>query len=197
MAEGAIGMTTESAAPQVHDDGAARHLVTGMGMPDIALPSSRGETVNLHTRRGAAVVYVYPWTGRPGVADPPGWDDIPGAHGSTPETEGFRDYYLKFRAQRIEVFGLSGQASEHHAELIGRLAVPFPLLSDAAFAFKEALALPTFEAGGMPYLKRLTLFVRDGRIGHVFYPIERPTSHAREVLDWLDQMRRAIADPRD
>jgi len=49
----------------------------------------------------------------------------------------------------------------------------------------------------MPYLKRLTLFVRDGRIGHVFYPIERPTSHAREVLDWLDQMRRAIADPRD
>jgi peroxiredoxin len=197
MAEGAIGMTTESAAPQVHDDGAARHLVTGMAMPDIALPSSRGETVNLHTRRGAAVVYVYPWTGRPGVADPPGWDDIPGAHGSTPEAEGFRDYYLKFRAQRIEVFGLSAQTSEHHAELIGRLAVPFPLLSDAAFAFKEALALPTFEAGGMPYLKRLTLFVRDGRIGHVFYPIERPTSHAREVLDWLDQMRRAIADPRD
>ena len=196
MAEGAAGMTTESAPPLVHDDGAARHLITGMELPNIALPSSRGETVNLHTRRGAAVVFVYPWTGRPGVADPPGWDDIPGAHGSTPETEGFRDYYLKFRAQRIEVFGLSSQSSEHHAELIARLAVPFPLLSDDGFPFREALGLPTFEAGGMPYLKRLTLFVRDGRIGHVFYPIERPTSHAREVLDWLDQMRRAIADPR-
>ncbi len=193
MAEGAAGMTTDS-APLVHDDGAARHLVTGMALPDIALPSSRGETVNLQHAPGAAVVFVYPWTGRPGVADPPGWDDIPGAHGSTPETEGFRDHYLRFRAQRIEVFGLSGQSSEHHAELIAGSAVPFPLLSDAGFAFKEALALPTFEAGGMPYLKRLTLFVRDGRIAHVFYPSSARRRHAREVLDWLDQMRRAIAD---
>ena len=193
MAESAAGMTTGSALPALHDDGAARHLVNGLELPDIALPSSRGETVNLSTRRGAAVVYVYPWTGRPGVADPPGWDDIPGAHGSTPETEGFRDHYLKFRAQRIEVFGLSSQSGEHHGELIARLAVPFPLLSDASFAFKQALNLPTFDAGGTPYLKRLTLFVRDGRIAHAFYPVERPAAHAREVLDWLDEKRRAIA----
>ena len=139
MAEGAAGMTTGSALPAPNDDGAARHLVNGLELPDIALPSSRGEMVNLGTRRGAAVVYVYPWTGRPGIADPPGWDDIPGAHGSTPETEGFRDHYLKFRAQRIEVFGLSSQSAEHHGELIARLAVPFPLLSDASFAFKQAL----------------------------------------------------------
>ena len=193
MAESAAGMTTGSALPALHDDGAARHLVTGLELPDIALPSSRGELVNLSTRRGAAVVYVYPWTGRPGVADPPGWDDIPGAHGSTPETEGFRDQYLKFRAQRIEVFGLSSQSAAHHGELIARLAVPFPLLSDASFAFKQALSLPTFDAGGTPYLKRLTLFVRDGRIAHAFYPVERPGEHAREVLDWLDEKRRAIA----
>jgi len=186
-------MTTERALPALDDDGAARHLVSGLELPDVTLQSSRGETVNLSTRKGAAVVYVYPWTGRPGVADPPGWDDIPGAHGSTPEAEGFRDHYLKFRAQRIEVFGLSSQSGEHHGELITRLAVPFPLLSDASFAFKEALNLPTFDAGGTPYLKRLTLFVRDGRIAHVFYPVERPAAHAREVLDWLDEKRRAIA----
>ena len=193
MAESAAGMTTERALPALDDDGAARHLVNGLELPDVALQSSRGETVNLSTRKGAAVVYVYPWTGRPGVADPPGWDDIPGAHGSTPETEGFRDHYLKFRAQRIEVFGLSSQSGEHHGELITRLAVPFSLLSDASFAFKEALNLPTFDAGGTPYLKRLTLFVRDGRIAHAFYPVERPGEHAREVLDWLDEKRRAIA----
>ncbi len=193
MAENAPGMTTESALPALDDDGAARHLVTGLELPDLALPSSRGERVNLSTRKGAAVVYVYPWTGRPGVANPPGWDDIPGAHGSTPETEGFRDHYLKFRAQRIEVFGLSSQSGEHQGELISRLAVPFPLLSDASFAFKEALNLPTFDAGGTLYLKRLTLFVRDGRIAHTFYPVERPAAHARDVLDWLDEKRRAIA----
>ncbi len=198
MAEGAIGMTTESAAPQVHDDGAARHLVTGKELPDIALPTSRGEMVNLSTRRGAAVVYVYPWTGRPGVADPPGWDDIPGAHGSTPETEGFRDYYLKFRAQRIEVFGLERpiERAPRRAHCAAWRCL-FRCSVTLGSPSRRRSGLPTFEAGGMPYLKRLTLFVRDGRIGHVFYPIERPTSHAREVLDWLDQMRRAIADPRD
>jgi peroxiredoxin len=194
MAESAPGMTTESAPQALVDDGAARHLVNGLELPDLALPTSRGELVNLSTRKGACVVYVYPWTGHPGVADPPGWDDIPGAHGSTPETEGFRDHYLRFRAQRIEVFGLSSQTTEHQGELIARLAVPFPLLSDAQFAFKEALGLPTFNAGGAPYFKRLTLFVRDGRLAHAFYPVERPSSHAREVLEWLDEKRRAIAN---
>lgn len=186
-------MTTDAKDAVLQDDGAARHLVPGLVLPDIALPSSRGGTVNLSARRGASVVYVYPWTGRPGFVDPPGWDDIPGAHGSTPETEGFRDYYLKFRAQRIEVFGVSGQSSEHHRELAARLAVPFALLSDERFRLRDALNLPTFTAGGAPYLKRLTLLIRDGRISHTFYPVERPASHAREVLDWLDEKRRAAA----
>ncbi|KAB2942834.1 MAG: peroxiredoxin [Hyphomicrobium sp.] len=185
-------MTTDG-TQTAQRDAAARHLVPGLALPDVALPSSRGGTVNLSTRKGASVVYIYPWTGRPGFTDPPGWDAIPGAHGSTPETEGFRDHYLKFRAQRIEVFGLSGQPGEHHRELIDRLAVPFPLLSDEHLKFKAALDLPTFEAGGVTYLERLTLLVRDGRITHTFYPVERPATHAREVLDWLDEKRRAIA----
>lgn len=188
-------MTTDTTRPAPLDDGAARHLAPGLEWPDVALPSSRGGTVDLRQRRGVSVVYVYPWTGRPGFSDPPGWDDIPGAHGSTPETEGFRDYYLKFRGQRIEVFGVSSQGSDHHRELISRLAVPFVLLSDERFELKEALKLPTFEAGGMPYLKRLTLLVRDGRISHTFYPVERPATHAREILDWLDEKRRGISAP--
>ena len=52
MAENAPGMTTESALPALDDDGAARHLVTGLELPDLALPSSRGERVNLSTPQG-------------------------------------------------------------------------------------------------------------------------------------------------
>lgn len=167
------------------DDGAARHLVAGLALPDMALAASIGGTVNLRTRRGTAIVYVYPWTGRPGVADPPGWDDIPGAHGSTPQTLGFRDRYRDFQTLEIEIFGLSTQSGEHHRELAARLKVPFPLLSDASFAFAKALGLPTFTAGGTPYLKRLTLFVRDGRIVRAFYPVHPPESHASEMLHWL------------
>ncbi len=178
-------MTAPRGVPPPADDGATRHLVSGLALPDMALPASIGGAVNLRTRPGTALVYVYPWTGRPGVADPPGWDDIPGAHGSTPQTLGFRDRYRDFQALDIEIFGLSTQSGEHQRELTARLKVPFPLLSDAAFAFANALSLPTFTAGAAPYLRRLTLLVRDGRIGHVFYPVLPPETHAGEVLDWL------------
>ena len=165
------------------DDGGAAHL-RGM-LPDIALASTLGDEVNLSKRAGAAIIYFYPWTGRPGLADPPGWDDIRGAHGSTPETEGFRDHYAGFGALGVEVLGVSTQSTAHQRELSDRLGIPFALLSDEEFRLQKALRLPTFDAGGRPYLKRLTLYVRDGRIGHVFYPVHPPETHAAEVLDWL------------
>jgi len=165
-------------------DGVA-HLRAGIELPDLTLPATVGAPVNLRTRRGLSVVYVYPWTGRPGVADPPGWDDIPGAHGSTPETVGFRDLYRRFRALGAEVFGLSGQSAEHQRELSMRLGVPFAILSDADFAFQAVLRLPTFAAGGAAYLRRLTLLVEDGRLRHVFHPVRAPEAHADEVLAWL------------
>jgi peroxiredoxin len=172
-----------------HDDGAARHLVAGLALPDVALASSSGGTVNLATRRGTAVLYVYPWTGRPGFPDPPNWDHIPGAHGSTPQTQAFRDRHADFKALGVEVFGLSAQSSEHHRELSARLNIPFALLSDQNFAFADALDLPRFDAGGVPYLKRLTLVIADGRIVWCFYPVHPPEGNAREVLDWLGERK--------
>ena len=166
------------------DDGGTAHLVPGTRLPDIALPSSAGGEVNLRGER-AAVVFIYPWTGRPGVADPPGWDDIPGAHGSTPESAGFRDAHDKFCDIGVSVFGVSGQDSEHHRELVSRLGLPFAILSDEQFRLQQALRLPTFEAGGRPYLKRLTLIVATGAIARTFYPVHPPETHAGEVLGWL------------
>lgn len=173
------------------DDGAAAHLAVGTALPDVELTSSLGGTVNLAKLAGPAVVYVYPWTGRPGISDPPGWDDIAGAHGSTPETEGFRDRYREFEARGVEVYGLSTQDTEHQRELSARLGLEFALLSDRQFAVHRALSLPTFDAGGTPYLKRLTLLVRAGRIEHVFYPVDPPAAHAAEILDWLSAQKPA------
>jgi peroxiredoxin len=166
------------------DDGGAAHL-RGAHLPGITLPSTLGGEVNLGTRPGAAIVYVYPWTGRPGLPDPPGWDDIAGAHGSTPETVGFRDRYVSFQSLAIEVFGVSTQSTAHHRELSDRLGLPFALLSDEEFRVQNGLRLPTVDAGGTRYLKRLTLYVCDGLIGHVFYPVHPPETHACEVLAWL------------
>lgn len=168
--------------PAPEDDGRARHLVRGMAVPDIALPATSGRGVSLARVPGWAVVFCYPWAGRAGVPNPPDWDIIPGAHGSTAEAEGFRDLHLGFAEMPAALFGLSGQATHDQQELVARLKLPYELLSDAAGEFRKVLNLPTFETGGETYMARLTLVLRDGRIDHVFYPVHPPHTHPREVL---------------
>jgi peroxiredoxin len=179
-------------AAVIADDGAVRHLRRGRRLPDIALPTTGGREVSLARLPGRSIVYCYPWTGRPGQPNPPGWDDIPGAHGSTPQTEGFRDLYAGFRQAGAEVFGLSTQPTSYQRELVERLAVPFEMISDEHFALQGALALPTFTTGGVTYLKRVTLGIRDGRIERVYYPIDEPKAHAREVCAWLGMIHRSL-----
>jgi peroxiredoxin len=171
--------------PAPPDDGAARHLVAGTPLPDIKLEATRGGPVSLATLKGPAVVFVYPWTGRPGLPNPPDWDNIPGAHGSTPEAEGFRDLHAAFAGRGVQVFGLSSQTTSHQRELTDRLALPFPVLSDAGFFVADALRLPTFETGGVRYLKRLTMIARDGVIERVVYPVHPPDTHADDVLAYI------------
>ena len=66
--------------PVPEDDGACNHL-RGVKVPSISLASTDGRTIDLSTRRGISIVFFYPMTGRPGVALPEGWDQIPGARG--------------------------------------------------------------------------------------------------------------------
>jgi peroxiredoxin len=167
------------------DDGGARHLKRGRRMPDVALPTTASRDVSFARLAGRAVVYCYPWTGRPGVANPRGWDEIPGAHGSTPQAEGFRDLHAGFTQVGAVVFGLSTQSTAYQAELVGRLQLPFEMVSDEGFALQQALGLPTFAIGCVRYLKRLTFMLRDGRIERVYYPVPAPAAHAREVCAWL------------
>ncbi|HYD15827.1 MAG TPA: peroxiredoxin, partial [Hyphomicrobium sp.] len=129
--------------------------------------------------------FIYPWTGRPGLPNPPHWDDIKGAHGSTPEAEGFRDAYESFGSAGLDVLGLSGQTAADQQEFAARMRLSFPILSDNAGALRQALRLPTFETGGVTYLKRLTLIVHDGQVERVIYPVHPPHTHARELLATL------------
>jgi peroxiredoxin len=181
-------MTGAAALP---DDGGAAHLRRGIRLPDVQLPTTAGREVNLAKLPGMTIVYCYPWTGRPGLANPPNWDDIPGAHGSTPEAEGFRDLHAGFLQVDAAVLGLSTQPTDYQRELVDRLGLPFELVSDEHFGLQQALQLPTFATGGVTYLKRLTLAVRGGRIERVYYPIPAPAAHAREVCAWLGMIDRS------
>jgi peroxiredoxin len=195
------GMTTPAAhdpnilppdLPEPADDGAADHL-PGMVMPPLALPATSGGPFRVDHVPGEfqrLIIYAYPMTGRPGVALPEGWDEIPGARGCTPESCGFRDHAAELGALGATVAGLSTQDTAYQREAAQRLRLPFPLLSDADGALTAALRLPTFMVEGRALLKRLTLVIRRGSSGtavieHVFYPVFPPDRHADEVLGWL------------
>jgi peroxiredoxin len=171
------------------DDGACAHLV-GRELPDLALPSTSGPGINLRHRPGWTVVYAYPLTGRPGVPLPAGWDAIPGARGCTPESCGFRDHHAEIRRLGAEVFGLSSQTTDYQREVHDRLHLPFDLLSDEAFAWADALSLPTFTVDSVRLLRRMTLVCRSGVIRHVFYPVFPPDRHAAEVVEYLSGLAR-------
>lgn len=174
-----------SKIPEPVDDGAARHL-PGREMPPVALPATDGGEVALAKLDGLTVLYAYPMTGRPGEELPEGWDMIPGARGCTPQACTFRDHFAELKALGADhLFGLSVQDQEYQREVAERLHLPFPLLSDHELRLASALALPTFEAAGIWLLKRLTLVIENGRIGHVFYPVFPPDRSAADVVEWL------------
>ena len=164
------------------DDGAAAHL-TGMRMPHVALEATDGSTTDLADVSGTVVVFAYPRTGKPGEPSlTPDWDQIPGARGCTPHTSGFRDHDDEFKALGVRVFGLSTQDRAYQQEMVERVGVQFPVLSDHDLALTEALNLPTFDVAGQTLLKRIAWIARDGVIERVFYPVFPPDANAAEVL---------------
>jgi peroxiredoxin len=171
--------------PAPQDDGAARHL-SGAKLPDLTLPATDGPPVNLSKLKGRTVVYIYPRTGVPGVDLPPGWNDIPGARGCTPQSCGFRDHFDELKRLGVaQLYGLSTQDSAYQQEAASRLHLPFAILSDGKMALTRALKLPTFTTSGMTLLKRMALVIDDGVITKAFYPVFPPDKNAAEVIAWL------------
>jgi len=157
----------------------------GIALPDADLPATTGKTINPHRLQGEVIIFCYTWTGRPGLPNPPHWDDIPGAHGSTPQAQAYAALHSRFARHGVRLFGLSLQSTEYQQEFALRNALPFSLLSDARRQFSGALQLPEFETGGVSYLSRLTLFASDGVIRHLRYPVPDPAEDAPAMLEWL------------
>jgi peroxiredoxin len=167
------------------DDGAAAHL-EGQLVPALSLPATSGEDIDLATAASRTlVVYCYPRTGRPGEPPPPGWDEIPGARGCTPQSCAFRDHFAELEELGANVVGLSAQPLSDQAEFAERVGLSYPVLSDPGLELARALRLPTFEAADMRLYRRLTFIARGERIVKVFYPVFPPDRNAADVIAWL------------
>ena len=180
-----VGAPDWSTIPAPQDDGATRHLV-GALVAQVPLQATTGGVVDVSSLHGRTVVYAYPRTGKPGVENPAGWDMIPGARGCTPQSCAFRDHFAELKALGVDrLFGLSTQDHAYQREAVERMHLPFAMLSDEGLALTRAMNLPIFETSGMTLLKRFTLIIDAGRVGHVFYPIFPPDRNASDVAAWL------------
>lgn len=170
--------------PIPQDDGSTDHL-KGLRLPTVSLKATNGTTINFGDIFSRLIIYCYPMTGQPNVALPDGWDQIPGARGCTPQSCSFRDHYQELQALGAEVVGLSVQTTEYQKEMVDRLHLPFPVVSDSDYQFQKALNMPTFIAAGMTLLKRVTLIANHGVIEAVHYPIFPSDSDPGWVIDHL------------
>jgi peroxiredoxin len=166
--------------PVPQDDGAARHL-DGTKLISMTLHATDTSLIDLSKNSGTTVVFIYPMSGVPGVELPPGWDDIPGARGCTPQACSYRDKYPEIKQYADNLFGLSVQSTEYQGELKRRVGLPYEILSDSDFKFANALQLPTFEVHGMKLLKRLTIIIINGEIVSHHYPV----FPSDEDVDWV------------
>ena len=173
--------------PVPEDDGAADHL-SGMTLPALALTvAGEGERFDLREAAtlGTLVAFVYPRTGTPGQPLVPGWDDIPGARGCTPQSCAFRDRHFALEGLGATVVGVSAMdPAEQHA-FAEREQLPYPLLNDGPLLLRDELGLPTFDVCGTTLYKRLPFVASAGRIDKVFYPVFPPDRNAAEVESWL------------
>ena len=179
--------------PQTMDDGAYAHLRVGMTVPEVRLPSTTGETVDVVSSADFTVLFLYPMTGTPGVALPRRWLQEPGAFGCTAESCSYRDHAAEIEAAGAAVHGVSTQTTAEQREFAERERIPYPLLSDADHDLVDALRLPLFAADGHPpRIKRATLVIdRERTLRQLMYPIPDPVANAAHALT---AVRRLAAD---
>jgi peroxiredoxin len=156
--------------------------LVGLPLPDMDLQANDGSWVNLARLSGTTTLFCYPFTGRPGHPNPPGWDNILGAHGSTPQALAFSKIYSQFENLHVKVFGLSFLSTEWQHDFASLNHLAFPLLSDESQDFSKALQLETFVAGPAKYLSRRSMIIENGTIRHDMFPVVRPEENALDML---------------
>ncbi|MER5487319.1 winged helix-turn-helix transcriptional regulator [Streptomyces sp. NPDC002812] len=169
LGEGEMTATTHEASRE-----AVRvHALRGTRLPELTLPDRFGELRDPVADTPFTVLYCFPGAFARSESYPPGWAGIPGARGCTLESCTYRDQLAEFTAAGATVHGVSTQRPDEQREFAEAEGLRFPLLSDAELGLVTALRLPTFRAGGISRLKRLTLVVdRDRTVREVFYPIQ-------------------------
>jgi DNA-binding HxlR family transcriptional regulator/peroxiredoxin len=142
----------------------------GARVPDgLALPSTRGEPLDVVGDAAWTVLFTYPATGGGKGTE---WSRIPGTMGCTLENRLFRDAWPDFTQAGAVVHGVSTQLPDEQAAFAAAEGIPFPLLSDVDLELTAALRLPTFRGAQQLRHKRAVLVIDAERVvRHCIYPV--------------------------
>ncbi|MEU5090056.1 winged helix-turn-helix transcriptional regulator [Streptomyces sp. NPDC021356] len=187
MGDGALSATSTTDSAETR----RVHALVGRGLPPLELAGPGGVPVDpVSADRAWTVLYCFPGAYAPGGHDyPPGWGGIPGTRGCTLESCTYRDRMADFAERDARVHGVSTQRPDQLAAFAEHERIAFPLLSDADLQLAAALRLPTFRAGGVDRLKRLTLVLDSSRtVRGVLYPLDDPAGSVDDALALVDSL---------
>ncbi|MFE7466283.1 winged helix-turn-helix transcriptional regulator [Streptomyces sp. NPDC057499] len=174
---------TMATAAESSKEAARVHALAGTRLPELLLPDHDGALRDPVADTPGTVLYFFPGAYARRDAYPPGWSGIPGARGCTLESCTYRDQLDEFTAAGATVHGISTQRPDEQRDFSRAEQLRFPLLSDAELELTAALRLPTFRAGGVSRLKRLTLVVdRERTVREVLYPVTDIEESVRAAL---------------
>ncbi|MFB6817290.1 winged helix-turn-helix transcriptional regulator [Streptomyces sp. NPDC056347] len=174
---------TMATAAESSKEAARVHALAGTRLPELRLPDHDGTLRDPVADTPGTVLYFFPGAYARRDAYPPGWSGIPGARGCTLESCTYRDQLAEFTAAGATVHGISTQRPDEQRDFSRAEQLRFPLLSDAELELTAALRLPTFRAGGVSRLKRLTLVVdRERTVREVLYPVTDIEESVRAAL---------------
>ena len=142
--------------------------------PEFELPDQYGDVHKLSDYRCKKVIlYFYPKDNTPGC---------------TTEACNFRDNYALFRANGLQILGVSADSVKSHKAFQEKYSLPFLLLADSDHAVSEAYGVWALKKMmGREYFGIVrTTFVIDeeGKIIGVYEKV-KPEEHAQEIIQDL------------
>jgi peroxiredoxin Q/BCP len=139
-------------------------LDVGDTAPAVSADNQEGDTVRLDFS-DPTVLYFYPK------------DDSPGC---SVETEQFNAELETYHDAGVDVFGVSTDSVESHADFHAKYDLEFDLLADTDADLAAAFGVDTADGTA----DRVTFVLDEGEVKEVYSGVE-PDGHAREVLEDL------------
>lgn len=157
-------------------------LKEGDPAPNFKVTADDGTTVSLGDYRGHnLILYFYPKAN---------------TSGCTHESVEFRDALKEFKALNAAVVGCSGDSVEDQTKFKTRYSLNFPLLADTEFEVVDAYKarrMKSFFGKSFLGIVRTTFWIGPDGIIRKIWPKVTPKGHAAEVLEALEDGRKAHA----